>query len=139
MRTAKKRSTENCANTAGIKQGDLVEKTPFPTFNGSQEGWAEFKRVFQEMISPSGCAKALELAQLAVKLPAEARLWSKGVSEPTEVWKRLDDLYGDKELAVLSTIYRLESLELLQGPAKKRLEAVKAGFNLYANCLQQQP
>ena len=107
MRTAKKRSTENCANTAGIKQGDLVEKTPFPTFNGSQEGWAEFKRVFQEMISPSGCAKALELAQLAVKLPP--------ASKAREAWERLDELYGDKELAVLSTMYRQELLELPQG------------------------
>ena len=41
-------STENGANTAGIKQGELVERTPFPTFNKSQEERSKFKRVFQE-------------------------------------------------------------------------------------------
>ena len=101
------RSTENGANTAGIQQGELVEWTQFPTFNGSQEGWADFKRVFKEIISASGHSKALELAQLAVKLPP--------ASKAREAWERLDELYGDKELAVLSTMYRHELLELPQG------------------------
>ena len=59
---AKQHSRDTGANTAWIKQGELVKRTPFTTFNGSQEGWAEFKRVFQEVISTNGHAKALELA-----------------------------------------------------------------------------
>ena len=51
-----------------------MERTPFPSFDGSPESWAEFKRVFRELISVSGHGKALELAQLAAKLPEEARL-----------------------------------------------------------------
>ena len=66
----------------------------------------------------------MELVQFAVKLPTEARLWNEGVSEPTEAWERLDNPYGDKELAVLSTMYRLESLELPQGPAHKVIQAL---------------
>ena len=61
----------------------------------------------------------------------------------------MDELYRDKELAMFSTMYRLQSIELCQGPthemtetlslelriAKTRLEAVGAGSKLYANCL----
>ena len=36
----------------------------------------------------------------------------------------MDECYGDKELAVLSTMYRLESLELPQGPEHGRIEAL---------------
>ena len=111
VRAAKRHSTENGANTTGIKQGELVQRTPFPTFTGLKEGWVKFKRVFQEMISTSGRSKALELAQLTVQLPPEAKLWIK------ELWERLDQPYENKELALLSTMYRLESLELPQGSA----------------------
>ena len=83
------------------------------------------------------------------KLPLEAKLWIKGESEPTEAWERLDKLYGDKELAVLSTMYSLESFELPQGSAHEViqalalelrismtwLEAVGDGSKLYANYL----
>ena len=54
VRAAKQHSKKNSANTGWIRQGDLVDRMSFPSFNGSQEGWAEFKRVFQEMISPNG-------------------------------------------------------------------------------------
>ena len=61
----------------------------------------------------------------------------------------MNELYIDKELALLSTIYRLESLKLPQGSAheviqalalelriaKTRLEAVGAGSELYTKCL----
>ena len=122
MRAAKQRSKDNGANTAWIKQGKLGERTPFTTYNGSQEGWAE--RVFQEMISTNGPAKALELVQLAVKLFKEAKLWIEGVVKLMKALKRLDELYGDKELAVLSTIYRLESIELPQGPAHEVIQTL---------------
>ena len=81
VHTAKQHNTENGA----------VKRTPFPSLNGLQEGWAEFRRVFQEVITVSGQGKALELAQLATKLPEEARLWIEGVAEPEEAWRRLDE------------------------------------------------
>ena len=59
--TAKQRNTENGADVACVKQRELLERTPFPSFDGSPESWAEFKRVFRELISVSGHGKALEL------------------------------------------------------------------------------
>ena len=69
-----------------------------------------------------GHEKALELAQLAAKLPEEARLWIEGVAEPEEAWRRLGERYGNKDLAVLSAMYRLEPFKLLQFPAHKKIE-----------------
>ena len=64
-------------------------------------------------VSVSSLGKALELAQLAAKLSEEARLWLEGVAEPKKAWRRLDERYGNKDLAVLSTMYRLKPLKLL--------------------------
>ena len=69
VQAAKQHNTENGADIASIKQRELVERTPFPSFNGSQKGWAEFRRVFEDMISLSCHGKTLELAQLAASYP----------------------------------------------------------------------
>ena len=149
VQAAKQHNTENGADIASIKQRELVERTPFPSFGGSQKGWENFKTVFQEMISLSGHVKAQELAQLAANLPMEARLWVEGVAEPEQEWRHLDKKYGDKDLDALSTMYRLELLKLLQGPARKkikrlaselriprtRLKAIGFESELYASCL----
>ena len=97
-------NTENGADIACVKQKELVERTPFPSFNGSQQSWAEFKRVFQDLISVSGHRIGLNLAQLAAKLPEEARMRIEGGAEPEEARRQLGERYGDKDLAVLSTI-----------------------------------
>ena len=149
VRAAKKRNTDGVAegSWAGCeRQEGLVERTPFHSFGGSQEGWAELRRVFQELIKASGHGKALELAS---QLPEEGNQQIKRVTEPKEAWRRLDERYGNKDLAMLSTMYRLISLELPQGPvhdkmqtlaselrvAKSSLIAVGAEGKLYASCL----
>ena len=70
----------------------------------SKQRLRKFRRVFQELISVSDLRKALGLAQLAAKLPEEARMRIEGGAEPEEARRQLGERYGDKDLAVLSTI-----------------------------------
>ena len=44
--------------------------------------------------------------------------------------RRLNKRYGDKDLAVLSTMYRLESLKLMQGPAHKKMEMAASELSI---------
>ena len=46
-----------------------IERTAYPSFDGNQENWAGFRRVFQELMKTSGGGEVLELAQLISKLP----------------------------------------------------------------------
>ena len=45
----------------------MMERTLFPRFDGNQENWVEFKRLFKELM------RVMEMAQLASKLLSEAK------------------------------------------------------------------
>ena len=52
--------------------GGLDREDGISSFNGNQESWVEFRRVFKELMKTTKQGAVLELAQLASKLPAEA-------------------------------------------------------------------
>ena len=58
-----------------------MERIPFPSFNGKQESWAEFKQVLKELMRASGKREVLEMAQLASKLPSEETGLIVGIAE----------------------------------------------------------
>ena len=99
-----------------------IERTPFPSFNGEQESWPELKRVFQGLMKASGQGEVVKLAQLKIKLPAEAERISIGVTNPKEAWTILEEWYGDRDIAIVSAMHKLESLRLPH--AHEKVEAL---------------
>ena len=61
--------TEGCG-----RQEILIKRITIPSFDGSQEGWVKFSRVFKELNKASKQGPILELDQLASKLRAEAKI-----------------------------------------------------------------
>ena len=62
----------------------MVERTAFPVFDGDQENWFDFSRLFKEIIKITNQAPVLELAQLRSKLPEAAKKLLTGVQEPAK-------------------------------------------------------
>ena len=52
----------------GGNQGVMFEITPFPNNDGKQESWAEFTRLFKELMNESGQREVLDMANLTGKL-----------------------------------------------------------------------
>ena len=84
-----------------------VEKVKLPTFTGRQADFTEFRSQFRELCRGERYTPVLEMAQLRTKLPKEALATLIGLQCPEEAWKRLEELYGNRELAILSALKRL--------------------------------
>ena len=88
-----------------------VEKVKLPTFSGWQADFTEFRSQFRELCRGERYTPVLEMAQLRTKLPKEALTTLIGLQCPEEAWKRLEELYGNRELAILSALKRLREFK----------------------------
>ena len=83
--------------------------------------------MFQELMRASGQEKVLEMVQLTIKLPPEAKRLITGITDPKEAREKLDKMYGDTDMIVLAGIYKLMSRKPRQRPAYKNLEDLVTG------------
>ena len=108
--------SRSCSRSAGH-----VEKVKLPTFNGRQEDFAEFRNQFRELCAGERYTAVLELAQLKMKLPREALYAISGLQCPEEAWKRLEELYGNRELSILSAIKNLRDFKASKNAAHEQV------------------
>ena len=84
-----------------------VEKVKLPTFSGKQEDFSEFRSQFRELCRGEQYTPILEMAQLKQKLPREALAAIGGLQCPELSWKRLEEVYGNREILIMSAIKNL--------------------------------
>ena len=110
------RETRQLAGTGGgdrqcQRSHGHVEKVKLPMFSGRQEEFSEFKTQFRELCQGEGYTPILELAQMKLKLPREALAAIAGLRCPSEAWLRLEELYGNRELAIMSALKTLRDFK----------------------------
>ena len=93
-------------------------------FNRDQDNWADFRKIFKGMLKISNLAPVLELAQFRDKIPEAARKLLTGVREPAKARGLLDKRYGDKHVAIMSAMHKLQSVVLPHGPTHNKVEAL---------------
>ena len=98
-----------------------VEKVKLPTFSGRQADFTEFRSQFRELCRGERYTPVLEMAQLRTKLPKEALATLIGLQCPEEAWKRLEELYGNRELAILSALKRLREFKATKQAAHEQV------------------
>ena len=98
-----------------------VEKVKLPTFSGRQADFTEFRSQFRELCRGERYTPVLEMAQLRTKLPKEALALLVGLQCPEEAWKRLEELYGNRELAILSALKRLREFKTTKQGAHEQV------------------
>ena len=104
-----------------------VEKVKLPTFSGRQEEFSEFRNQFRELCRGEKYTPVLEMAQLKTKLPKDALTTIAGLQCPEEAWKRLEELYGNRELSILSALKALRDFKPVKtAPHEVVIELVSA-------------
>ena len=88
-----------------------LEKVRLPNFSGRSEDYAEFKMLFQQLCGGEMYPSVIELTQLRQKIPKDAVQTIAGLTSPEEAWKRLDEVYGNRESAILSAIRKLRAFK----------------------------
>ena len=107
--------------TAPRKGTGHVEKVKLPTFSGRQEDFAEFRCQFRELCAGEGYTAILELAQLKLKLPRDALATIAGLQCPELAWKRLEEMYGNRELSILSALKNLREFKSSKSAAHEQV------------------
>ena len=88
-----------------------LEKVKLPQFSGKLEKYAEFKSQFQELCGGERYPAIIEITQLKQKIPREAAAALAGLMVPTTAWRRLNELYGDRESAILTALRKLRGFK----------------------------
>ena len=92
-------------------RGGHVEKVKLPKFHGDIENYSEFKSQFRLLCQGEGYPPVIELAQLRTKIPDDAVQALIGQTDPDKAWERLDEMYGDEEMSVVTAMRRLRSFK----------------------------
>ena len=104
-----------------------VEKVKLPTFSGKQEEFSEFRSQFRELCRGERYTPILEMAQLRLKIPKEALAAISGLQCPEEAWKRLEELYGNRELSILAALKTLREFKPVKtAPHEQVIELASA-------------
>ena len=92
-----------------------------PQFSGKQEEFAEFRGQFHELCKGEGYTAILEMAQVKTKLPREALTAIAGLQDPETGWSRLEELYGNRELSILSALKCIHKFKSSKAPVYEQV------------------
>ena len=82
---------------------------------------------FRELCGGEKYPAVIELTQLRQKIPKEAVCAIAGLTEPSQAWDRLDELFGNREAVILSTIRKLRGFRSSKSsPCEQVIEVVRA-------------
>ena len=115
------------ARNTGTSAGDCrhshghLEKVKLPTFSGKQEEFSEFRNQFRELCRGERYTPILEMAQLKLKLPREALTMIAGLQCPDAAWIKLEELYGHRELSIMSALKNLREFKSAKQAAHKQV------------------
>ena len=98
-----------------------MEKVSLPTFSGRQEDFSEFQSQFKELCRGEGYTPVLEMAQLKLKLPKEALTALTGLRDPGKAWDRLEEMYGNREIAIMSALKSLREFRPVKSAAHEQV------------------
>ena len=120
-------SPRTATTTACRSQTGHVEKVRLPVFNGQVEDYGDFKAQFRQLCSGEKYPEVIELAQLRAKLPREGVAAIAGLEEVAEAWRRLDEIFGNKKVCLISALGKLRAFKSTKSNSHDRvLELVTA-------------
>ena len=104
-----------------------LERVKLPQFSGRPEEYAEFKSQFKQLCGGERYPAIIELTQLRQKIPKEAAAALTGLTRPDQAWECLDELYGNREAAILTAVQRLRGFRSTKSqPCNQIVEVVRA-------------
>ena len=95
-----------------LEAGGNVEKVKLPSFSGRLEEYLDFRSQFRQLCSGEKYSPVIKLAKLRPKLPKEAVLTIYGMEDPAIAWQRLNELYSNHEMAIVTALHLLRNFKL---------------------------
>ena len=85
-----------------------MERLKTPSFSGKVEEWPEFRSVWTALMSD--LPDSVQIQHIKSSLPASDSKRVAGLKTMAEVWTRLETVYGDTDLNIITVKSNLESL-----------------------------
>ena len=98
-----------------------LEKIKFPVFNGKTRDWPQFKKDFQSPVVPFITEDTTKCYTLRNALPEDAEVWVRNMDNFVEMWKRLDEKYGDEGKMVDIILADVKNFKQIKDNENKRL------------------
>ena len=84
-----------------------MERLKAPSFSGKVQDWPEFRSIWKELLSDY--PERVQVQHLRDNVPEADKRRIAGVTTMAEVWKRLDKVYGDTKLNIMTVKQNLEN------------------------------
>ena len=84
-----------------------IERLKPPKFSGKIEDWPDFRSVWNDLIADY--PESVQVQHLKENLPEVDAKRIAGVKSMAEIWRRLEKVYGDKELNIITVKTNLEN------------------------------
>ena len=83
-----------------------IERLKPPTFSGKVQDWPEFRSVWKDLLSDY--PESVQVQHLKANVPEADAKRISGVKTMDEIWKRLEKVYGDTKLNIMTVRQNLE-------------------------------
>ena len=99
-----------------------MEKVKPPTFTGKVEDWPEFRSVWNDLCSDM--PESIQVQQVKTHIPPADMKRVAAVKTMKEIWERLERIYEDKELNIVTVKSNLEAFKPRNAPDHQRIQDV---------------
>ena len=126
-------SASSTVNNTGYKP--YLERLKPPVFTGKVEDWPEFRSVWMDMLSTY--PESVQVQHFKANIPSNDAKRIAGVKTMAEVWRRMEKVYGDTQLNILTVKANIENLVPKATESYKRVlevyEAVETAVTQLTN------
>ena len=101
---------ERMSSVTSVSSGykPYMKRLEPPTFSGKVEDWPEFRSIWKELLSDY--PDSIQVNHMKANIPVADAKRVGGVKTMAEMWTRLEKIYGDVDLNIITIKNNLESL-----------------------------
>ena len=122
------------AASVGPNYKPFLKKLDPPTFSGKVEEWPEFRSVWMELLAD--LPDNVQVQHFRTNIPANDAKRVAGVKTMTEMWARMEKIYGDVDLNIITIKSNLENLTPKATQEHKRIVEIFEAVEIAVTQLQ---
>merc|ERR1711954_368440 len=101
---------------------NFLQKLSLPKFSGKISDYPTFKQTFKDLTEGAGYPTSIIVEHLKNVVPKEHHHLIEASTTMIEIWKRLDEKYGDRTMTILTVQRNLVNLDLSKHKEYEKIE-----------------